>query len=124
MRQTMRDDQQEFADRLQPLLSYKQDLLRTLVEERPSEHVLVVVVWRQRGGQEEGDVGGVHGASEEAYEEDAEAVDDKLARRDAVDVKRGEFVAEEPLGILDVDEGVGYSTWVGTDKITIIILYL
>ena len=42
---------------------------------------------------------------EDADDEDAEAVDDELTGRNAVDVERLEVALQQPLGVLDVDVG-------------------
>ena len=42
---------------------------------------------------------------EDADDEDAEAVDDELTGRNAVDVERLEVALQQPLGVLHVDVG-------------------
>ena len=42
---------------------------------------------------------------EDADDEDAEAIDDELTGRNAVDVERFEVALEQPLGVLHVDVG-------------------
>ena len=106
----MDDDHHELANGVEPLVAHKQDLLCMLVEERMPEHVTFVVVLRERRCQEERHVGHAQGQAQEASDKDAEAVDDELARWDAVDVERGDLASQNPLRILQVYKRVVYST--------------
>ena len=95
----MKDHHHKLPDRFDPLSPNEQNLSLVLVENGVSERVFLVVVWREVGGQQEGDLGGSYRLVEESDDENAEAVDDEVAGADAVDVHRFQVTATRPLGV-------------------------
>ena len=110
VRETVDDHDDEVPDGRRPLPPDEQRPLRALVEHRPAEAVVWIVVRRERVGEQQDDAAAIVGSCrrrrvlQQPRHEGTEAVDDELGGRQRRRLGRPQRpLVAEPLRVLRVD---------------------